>query len=126
MNISIEKLSIKADQDLLNQAWVNLIHNAIKFTPEYGCVGINLTKENEWICCIISDNGIGISREDQLHIFERFYKADKARDRSLGGSGLGLALVKKIIELHYGNITVESNLGDGTKFTVKLPCLHSV
>lgn len=126
MDISLDKLSITADQDLLSQVWVNLFHNAIKFTSENGRIGIKLMKDNEWISCRISDSGVGIAKEDQLHIFERFFKADKARDRSLGGNGLGLALVKKIVELHSGSITVESELGEGTEFIVKLPCLHSV
>ena len=69
----------------------------------------------------ISDTGVGIAPEDQIHIFERFYKADKARDRSLGGNGLGLSLVKKIVELHGGGVTVESTLGEGTMFETILP-----
>jgi two-component system, OmpR family, phosphate regulon sensor histidine kinase PhoR len=126
VDIILNKLSVIADQDLLSQVWVNLLHNAIKFTPEKGTICIKLIKDNECAKCIISDNGIGISEEDQLHIFERFFKADKARNRSLGGNGLGLALVKKIVEMHNGSITVESRLGGGTQFIVKLPCLHTV
>jgi two-component system, OmpR family, phosphate regulon sensor histidine kinase PhoR len=126
MDITLNKLSVYADQDLLSQVWINLLHNAIKFTPENGMICVKLIKDNEWISCNISDNGVGISDEDQLHIFERFFKADKARDRSIGGNGLGLALVKKIVDLHNGSITVESKLGEGTQFTIKLPCLHSV
>jgi two-component system, OmpR family, phosphate regulon sensor histidine kinase PhoR len=69
----------------------------------------------------ISDTGPGIAEEDQAHIFERFYKADKSRNRSSGGSGLGLAIVKKIIDLHKGNINVQSAQGEGAEFTVSLP-----
>jgi two-component system phosphate regulon sensor histidine kinase PhoR len=126
MDISLNKVSIIADQELLNQVWVNLFHNTIKFTPENGMIFVKLIKDSEEVSCIISDNGVGITKEDQLHIFERFFKADKSRNRSLGGNGLGLALVKKIVELHNGSIIVESKLGEGTQFTVKLPRLHSV
>jgi signal transduction histidine kinase len=68
----------------------------------------------------ISDTGVGIAPEDQVRIFERFYKVDKARDRSLGGNGLGLSLVKKIVELHGGGVSVESEPGKGTAFRVTL------
>ena len=94
---------------------------AIKFTPENGEISVSLTTDKGNAVCIISDNGIGIAPADQTHIFERFYKADKSRDRSLGGNGLGLSLVKKIVDLHGGNITVESTPGKGTSFTVTLP-----
>ena len=124
-NISIVaelcKVVISADEELLSQVWINLMHNAIKFTPEGGTIHITLAVDGERINCTIADNGIGITQEDQIHIFERFYKADKSRDRSLGGNGLGLSLVKKIVELHGGNVTLESELGKCTAFTVALP-----
>ena len=102
--------------------WINLIHNAVKFTPENGLIKIKLYQNDGQIMCHISDNGVGISKEDQIHIFERFFKVDKSRDRSLGGNGLGLSLCKKIIELHSGKITMESELDKGTKIqSVTLP-----
>ena len=70
---------------------------------------------------IMADTGVGIALEDQLHIFERFYKVDKSRDRSLGGNGLGLSMVRKIVELHGGKVTLESEIGKGSTFTVSLP-----
>ena len=121
LSLRLEKVSYTGDEGLLTQIWVNLLNNAIKFTPESGSIEVSLTQDDSLILFNISDTGVGISTEDQLHIFERFYKADKSRDRSLGGNGLGLSLVKKIVELHRGTIAVESTLGKGAKFTVKLP-----
>ena len=116
----LQKLTMYGDEDLLSQMWLNLLHNAIKFTPEGGQVDIALSTDGESTIVRISDTGIGIAAEDQVHIFERFYKVDKARDRSIGGNGLGLSLVKKIIELHDGGITVESETGKGTVFQIVL------
>jgi signal transduction histidine kinase len=121
LDISLEKTIICADEDLLSQIFINLIHNAIKFTPENGNIGVNLSSNENGIECKISDTGIGISPQDQPRIFERFYKADKSRDRSLGGNGLGLSIVKKIIDLHGGKISLTSEIGKGTEFTVFLP-----
>ena len=126
MEADLEKLTIQGDEDLLSQVWVNILHNAIKFTPEGGTIHIDFKYGNNEACCQISDTGIGIAAEDLMHIFERFYKVDKSRDRALGGNGLGLSLAKKIVELHGGHITPQSELGKGTTFTVTLPCLHSV
>lgn len=123
-NISItaelDKVIVSADEELLSQVWINLLNNAIKFTPEGGTIHITLTTNNGKTICAIADNGIGISSEDQIHIFERFYKVDKSRDRSLGGNGLGLSLVKIIVELHGGIVSVESEKGKGTTFIVIL------
>ena len=80
-----------------------------------------LTGNEDNVVCTIADNGIGISPADQIHIFERFYKVDKSRDRSLGGNGLGLSLVKKIVEMHQGKITVKSEKGQGAEFMITLP-----
>ncbi|MDF2567027.1 MAG: two-component sensor histidine kinase [Oscillospiraceae bacterium] len=121
IDAEFEKISIHGDEDLLGQVWINLIHNAVKFTPENGLIKIKLYKNDCQIICQITDNGVGISKEDQIHIFERFFKVDKSRDRSLGGNGLGLSLCKKIIELHNGQIIMESELSKGTKFIVTLP-----
>lgn len=118
---TLPKITVCGNEDLLKQVWINLLVNAIKFTPENGEINVSLKQDRETAVCIISDNGIGIAPAEQMHIFERFYKVDKSRDRSLGGNGLGLALVKKIINLHKGNVTVESALGKGTAFKVKLP-----
>ncbi len=118
---SLPKTTICGNEDLLKQVWINLIVNAIKFTPENGEINVSLKQIGNTAVCVISDNGIGIAPSDQMHIFERFYKVDKSRDRSLGGNGLGLALVKKIVSMHEGNVTVESALEKGTAFKVTLP-----
>ena len=118
---SLPKTPFYGNEDLLKQVWINLLVNAIKFTPESGEISVSLTTDTGNVVCIISDNGIGIAPADQMHIFERFYKADKSRDRSLGGNGLGLSLAKKIVDLHGGNITAQSTPGKGTSFTVTLP-----
>ncbi|MEK5172254.1 HAMP domain-containing sensor histidine kinase [Heyndrickxia sp. FSL W8-0496] len=112
---------IHADQKLLQQAWTNLITNSIKFRETGGTISINIRSDNEKCYIEISDTGIGISKEDLPHIFQRFYKADKSRIRKEGSSGLGLPITKKIIELHDGKIHVESMLGRGTTFFIELP-----
>jgi two-component system phosphate regulon sensor histidine kinase PhoR len=119
--LSLEKLTFTGDEELLAQLWINLIHNAVKFTPNNGNINITLKKKDHSVICKIADTGIGISEADQIHIFERFFKVDKARDRSLGGNGLGLSLVKKIITMHNGQINLHSTLGKGTEFIITLP-----
>ena len=121
MEISLEELEISADEDLLSQVWINLIHNSIKFTPQAGSIKVTLRQNGQKAEFSVSDTGVGISEEDQERIFERFYKADRSRTRSIGGSGLGLSIVKKIIDLHKGLIEVESKVGTGTTFIVSLP-----
>jgi signal transduction histidine kinase len=123
-NISVtaelDKVTVAADEELLSQIWINLLHNAIKFTSEGGAIHITLTQNCGKAVCTITDNGMGISAEEQIHIFERFYRVDKSRARALGGNGLGLSLVKKIAELHGGAVSVKSEKGKGTTFTVSL------
>ncbi len=121
--VDLAELVVEADQNLLNQVWVNLISNAVKFTPAGGKISINLERENENAVVRITDTGIGIPAEEQTRIYERFFKADKARSRSAGGSGLGLSIVHKILEMHQGNITVISTLGEGTTFTITFPMI---
>jgi two-component system, OmpR family, phosphate regulon sensor histidine kinase PhoR len=124
MNINLTKLDIVGDEVLLNQVWMNLITNSIKFTPSNGYITISISEEMNKAIVKIQDTGIGISDEDQIHIFERFYKADKSRDRTTVGNGLGLSIVKKIVEMHDGIVYVDSAIGKGTKFVVELPINH--
>jgi two-component system phosphate regulon sensor histidine kinase PhoR len=122
MDVSFEEVTITADEALLSQVWNNLIYNSIKFTPSGGRICVDLYQQDGGIAFGIADTGIGISEEDQAHIFERFYKADKSRTRSNGGgSGLGLSIAQKIIEMHHGTIAVASKPGEGTTFSVTLP-----
>ncbi|MED1443206.1 HAMP domain-containing sensor histidine kinase [Aeribacillus composti] len=122
MDVSLNKMTISADEDLMDQVWINLIHNSIKFTPNHGTITIKILKnDTDSIEVIIKDTGIGMTKEVQMRIFERFYKADPSRNRSNGGSGLGLSIVKKIIEMHKGDIQVESSPKEGTEIKVKLP-----
>jgi len=114
---------ITADQDQLNQVWVNLLSNSIKFTPEGGWIRIGMSRGEDDYTVAISDSGCGIAPEELEHIFERFYKTDRSRNRSGrgSGSGLGLAIVKKIVELHHGTIEASSKPGHGTTIIVSLP-----
>ncbi|MDR3561421.1 MAG: HAMP domain-containing sensor histidine kinase [Negativicutes bacterium] len=121
MDVALEEISIRADEDLLSQVWINLIHNSIKFTPQGGRLRVRLCRVDGKIEFQMCDSGLGIAEEDQPHIFERFYKADRARERSKGGSGLGLSIAQKIVELHHGSIAVQSKLDEGSTFTVWLP-----
>lgn len=121
MDVALEEVVIRADEDLLSQVWSNLLHNSIKFTPEGGRVYVEVHRQDSHIECRITDTGTGIPEEAQAHVFERFYKADQSRERSHEGSGLGLAIAKKIVELHQGTIGVVSQPGAGTTFIVSLP-----
>jgi two-component system, OmpR family, phosphate regulon sensor histidine kinase PhoR len=122
MDVSLNKMIIQADEDLLDQVWINLLHNSIKFTPYRGTISVQLIEEKtNRIAVKIKDTGIGMTKDVQMRIFERFYKADPSRNRSSGGNGLGLSIVKKIIEMHKGEIQVESSPHEGTEFKVILP-----
>ena len=121
VSLSLEKAPFHGDEGLLTQVWVNLLHNAVKFTPEGGRIEVSLVNAGQEAVCTVADTGAGFSEEDRMHLFERFYKADKSRDRALGGSGLGLSIVKKIVELHGGTVSAQGELGKGSVFTVNLP-----
>ena len=95
--------------------------NAIKYTPEEGAVHVSLKEENGNIVWRVRDNGIGIPAGDQDHIFERFYRVDKARGRETGGTGLGLSIVKQMVKMHGGTISVYSEPGKGSEFVVIFP-----
>nr|WP_206529552.1 ATP-binding protein [Brevibacillus sp. SYP-B805] len=112
---------LHTDRDSLHQILLNLVSNAIAYTPEGGTITISVEQDQERTIIRVSDTGIGIPEEDLGRIFERFYRVDKARARDSGGTGLGLSIVKHLVENLDGQISVESKEGVGTTFTVSLP-----
>lgn len=110
---------VMGDRERLEQALVNLLHNAVKFTPPGGQVSLSAAVQGSEVVVSVADTGVGISEEDLPRVFERFYKADKAR--SGGGTGLGLAIVKHIVQAHHGRVWVESVEGEGATFRFSLP-----
>lgn len=112
-------IMILGDGVRLHQAFLNIVENAVKYTPARGSILVRLLRESGFAVLRVSDTGIGIPQEDLPHIFDRFYRVDKARSQDVQGNGLGLAIVKWIIEAHHGTIAVESIAGKGTIFTVR-------
>lgn len=117
---------VYADIGLVERAVTNLIDNAIRYTPIGGDVFIKTSDTGDAVNISVSDNGIGIPTKDLPHIFDRFYRVEKSRDRGRGGAGLGLAITKKILELHGTTIHVQSKLNKGTTFSFKLPAWNTV
>ncbi len=111
---------VEGDLYRLKQIFINLINNALTYTPKGGSVHVQVEKDAGAVIVTVSDTGIGIKSEEIPRIFERFYRVDRARSRNSGGTGLGLAIVKHLVEAHKGLITVNSQLGEGTTFTVRL------
>ncbi|WMT39063.1 HAMP domain-containing sensor histidine kinase [Paenibacillus sp. D2_2] len=121
IELDLKEIYVEGVEELLSQVWVNLLNNSIKFTSVKGRIWVKLTTGDEGAKVIIADSGVGISKEDIPYIFDRFYKADKSRNRDAGGSGLGLSIVRKIVDIHQGQISVESQPDQGTQFTVFIP-----
>jgi len=114
---------VDADASRVRQLLLILLDNALSHTPSGGEVSIGIERQNGNARIIVSDTGGGIPSGDLPHIFERFYRADKARTRENGGSGLGLAIAKWIVDAHKGEILVKSTLGEGTRIAITLPAL---
>ena len=112
---------LQGDESKLSQVVYNLIDNAVKYTPAGGLVAVTLTADSREAVLTVRDNGIGIPEQDIAHIFDRFYRVDKARSRATGGTGLGLSIVRQMVQLHGGEITVTSAANEGSVFTVTLP-----
>ena len=114
-------IALNADEELIKRMILNLLDNAVKYTPEGGEISLALEKHNGSAEIVVRDTGIGLSQTDQQRVFDRFYRVDKARSRALGGAGLGLSIVRSIVEAHGGNITIDSTPRHGSTFTVSLP-----
>ena len=119
LDINLEEITYYANEELLNQVWLNLIDNAIKFTPEKGKIEINLVAFNDSILLKVKDSGCGMTPEIKKHIFDKFYQGDISHVTQ--GNGLGLTIVEKIIKLHNGTIKVKSEVNKGSIFIVSLP-----
>ena len=116
-----EAISVNGNQDRLGQVMTNLLSNAVNYNRAEGWIRVTIRREGRGVAVAVADSGIGIRTEELPRVFERFYRADKARGRSMGCSGLGLAICKAIVDSHGGRIAVESREGEGTTFAVWLP-----
>ena len=117
---------VLGNRDQLIRLFTNLVANAVTYTDPGGVIALNTTSEEgndgiAYACVDVQDNGVGISEEDQPFLFDRFYRGTMARKHKIPGSGLGLAIVREIVHLHSGLVAVESEVGVGTVFTVRLP-----
>jgi signal transduction histidine kinase len=117
----IEEKVLSCDPDKIERIMLNLLSNAIKFTPEGGCIQVNIYNRKDYIAVCVKDSGIGIPEDKKGMIFERFRQVDKSLSRNREGSGIGLSLTKSLVEMHNGKIYVDSNLGEGSTFTFELP-----
>ena len=121
LDVQVEDCMVHMSRKHFEQLLSNLMSNAIKYNKENGTVDVFLKSERNRFVLSVEDSGIGISKEDQKHIFERFYRVDKGRSRKVGGTGLGLSIVKHIVRYYNGTIDVFSRENIGTKITVSLP-----
>lgn len=116
-----DEVWVKGDHQQLGLMIRNLLDNAIRYTPERGTVTLSVSRDERDALISVSDNGMGIPLKSQARVFERFYRVDKDRSRDRGGTGLGLSIVKHVVELHGGHVSLDSELGEGSTFTVRLP-----
>ncbi|WP_234982725.1 sensor histidine kinase [Ornithinibacillus halophilus] len=124
IQLQLEPVEIYADEDLMEQVWLNLITNAIRYNQQNGQIQISIQIEESEIQVVVKDTGIGIPSEAVPNLFSRFYKVDRSRNRSVDGNGLGLSIVKKILTIHKFDVKVDSNEGEGSTFTIKIPIHH--
>jgi two-component system phosphate regulon sensor histidine kinase PhoR len=121
MDLPVAVPPVRGDEDRLGQVLINLLHNAVKFSPDGGDIVVGVRPDEAEIRVWVRDPGIGVSAADRTRIFERFYKADRARVRGRGGTGLGLSIARHVVESHGGRIWVESEEGQGSTFTFTIP-----
>ncbi|MEA4847995.1 MAG: ATP-binding protein [Clostridiaceae bacterium] len=121
-----ELCEINGDKDRIEQVIINIIGNAIKYTPEKGIIKVTAKRSENNVEVRIADSGMGIPKEDLPRLFERFYRVDKARSRAMGGTGLGLSIAKNIVEAHKGSIRIESEYGKGSEVIISFPCQESL
>jgi two-component system phosphate regulon sensor histidine kinase PhoR len=117
----VKAKTVWGDEDLLRELFINLIDNSVKYTPPGGKILVGSCHGKDGTVIYVKDTGFGIPAESLSRIFERFYRVDKGRSREMGGTGLGLSIVKHIVERHGGRVTVESEFGKGSQFTVTMP-----
>jgi len=117
----VTPVTVRGDTLALRRAILNLVENAVKYTPAGGKVELSLTSGEGHALLVVQDTGIGITRPDQARVFEPFVRLDAARARETGGTGLGLAIAHAIVLAHGGTLTLESQPGAGSRFTVRLP-----
>ncbi|HWF92623.1 MAG TPA: HAMP domain-containing sensor histidine kinase [Terriglobales bacterium] len=113
--------AMKVDREAISRSLLNLVNNALKYSPDHKYIGVNLTRRNGSVQLQVVDHGMGIPREEQSKIFEKFYRVGDPMVNNTRGSGLGLSLVRHIVQAHGGTVTVESAPGEGSKFTITLP-----
>jgi signal transduction histidine kinase len=125
IDLPADPIPIQADPDALRRALLILMDNAAKYTPREGSVRIGLVKKDGFAIASVADTGIGIDPQDLGRVFDRFWRADKARSREQAGAGLGLSIAKWIVDVHGGSISVESELGKGSVFAIHVPLAFS-
>lgn len=118
-----DEVHVFADKGRIGQVLSNLLSNAVKYTDVNGSINVLVKKDVDKAVLVVEDTGIGIAKEDQMRVFERFYRTDKSRTRKTGGAGIGLTITKAIVQAHGGTIHCESEPGEGSRFIVKLPVI---
>jgi two-component system phosphate regulon sensor histidine kinase PhoR len=119
-----DQLTLEADERRLKQVLLNLVGNAIKYTPPQGNIRLAVTVEKAQVVVAVQDDGIGIPAADLPHLFDKFYRVQNESTRGIKGTGLGLAIARSIVEAHHGRIWVESTPGEGSTFSLALPLVH--